>query len=172
VADRPSQLEQDVGHPGQQVLAIEGRVDDAIAVEITQRLHANDFSVSNQAFQAPTPSGTRTLRNVIGVRSGLSGGSIVVIAHRDATGSPAKLAESGTGVLLDLARVLSGETLNHTIVLASTSGSTGAAGATQLIRALPGPIDAVLVLGDMASRTVHPPLVVPGRMASRWRRRC
>jgi len=135
--------------------------DDAIAAEITQRLHANDFSVSNQAFQAPTPSGTRTLRNVIGVRSGLSGGSIVVIAHRDATGSPAKLAQSGTGVLLDLARVLSGETLNHTIVLASTSGSTGAAGATQLIRALPGPIDAVLVLGDMASRTVHPPLVVP-----------
>src|SRR5436305_1595015 len=112
--------------------------DDAIAAEITQRLHANDFSVSNQAFQAPTPSGTRTLRNVIGVRSGLSGGSIVVIAHRDATGSPAKLAQSGTGVLLDLARVLSGETLNHTIVLASTSGSTGAAGATQLIRALDG----------------------------------
>ncbi|TMM04183.1 MAG: hypothetical protein E6G05_06580 [Actinobacteria bacterium] len=107
--------------------------DDAIAAEITQRLHANDFSVSNQAFQAPTPSGTRTLRNVIGVRSGSSSGSIVVIAHRDATGSPAKLEESGTGVLLDLARVLSGETLNHTIVLASTSGSTGAAGATNTV---------------------------------------
>ncbi len=135
--------------------------DDAIAAEIAQRLHANDFSVSNQSFQAPTPSGTRTLRNVIGVRSGVASGSIVVIAHRDATGSPAKLEESGTGVLLDLARVLSGETINHTVVLASTSGSTGAAGATQLIRALPGPIDAVLVLGDMASRTVRPPLVVP-----------
>jgi hypothetical protein len=64
-------------------------------------------------------------------------------------------------VLLDLARVLSGETLNHTVALASTSGSTGAAGAAQLIRALPGPIDAVLVLGDVAGPTVRKPVVVP-----------
>lgn len=135
--------------------------DNAIAAAIAQRLHVDDFSVSTQSFQAPTPSGTRTLRNVIGIRSGFSSGSIVVIARRDATGSPATVEESGTGVLLDLARVLSGETLNHTLVLASTSGSTGAAGATQLIHALPGPIDAVLVLGDMASTTVRPPLVVP-----------
>jgi hypothetical protein len=135
--------------------------DAAIGDEIAQRLRIDDFSVSRQSFRAPTPSGTRTLENVIGVRSGSSSGSIVVIAHRDATGSPAKIEASGTGVLLDLARVLSGETLNHTVVLASTSGSTGAAGATQLIRSLPGPIDAVLVLGDMASRTTRPPLVVP-----------
>jgi hypothetical protein len=135
--------------------------DTSIAGEVAQRLRLNDFSVSRQTFQAPTPSGPRTLENVIGVRSGFSSGSIVVIAHRDATGSPAKTDASGTGVLLDLARVLSGETLNHTVVLASTTGSTGAAGATQLIRSLPAPIDAVLVLGDMASRTVRPPLVVP-----------
>lgn len=135
--------------------------DDAIAAEVAQRLHIDDFSVSTQSFQAPTPSGTRMLQNVIGVRSGMASGSIVVIAHRDATGSPAKLEASGTGVLLDMARVLSGETLKHTIVLASTTGSTGAAGATQLIRSLPGPINAVLVLGDMASRTVHQPLVAP-----------
>ena len=135
--------------------------DKAIAQEIGQRLHVDDFSVSTQTFQAPTPSGTRTLQNVIGVRSGVSSGSIVVVAHRDATRSPAVVEESGTGVLLDLARVLSGETLNHTIVLASTTASTGAAGATQLIRSLPGPIDAVVVLGDMASPTVRQPLVVP-----------
>jgi hypothetical protein len=135
--------------------------DNAIAAEIAQRLHLDDFSVSTQSFQAPTPSGTRTLQNVIGVRSGLSSGSIVVIAHRDATRSPDKVEASGTGVLLDLGRVMSGETLNHTIVLASTTASTGAAGAAQLIRSLPGPIDAVVVLGDMASRTVRQPLVVP-----------
>jgi hypothetical protein len=135
--------------------------DNAIAAEVAQRLHINNFSVSTQSIQAPTPSGTRTLQNVIGVRSGTSSGTVVVVAHRDATSAPAKVEESGTGVLLDLARVLSGETLNHTVVLASTSGSTGAAGAKQLIHSLPGPIDAVLVLGDMASRTVRPPLVVP-----------
>jgi hypothetical protein len=135
--------------------------DAAIAREVAQRLRLDDFNVSTQSFRAPTPSGTRTLENVIGVRSGFSSGSIIVIAHRDATGSPAKVEASGTGVLLDLARVLSGETLNHTVVLASTTGSTGAAGVTQLIRSLAAPIDGVLVLGDMASRTVRGPLVVP-----------
>jgi hypothetical protein len=135
--------------------------DAAIAGEIAQRLHISDFSVSKHSFKAPTPSGTRTIENVIGVRSGFSSGSIVVIAHRDTTGSPAAVEASGTGVLLDLARVLSGETLKHTVVLASTSGSTGAAGATQLIHSLPGPIDAVLVLGDMASRNARGPIVVP-----------
>jgi hypothetical protein len=139
--------------------------DAAIAGQVAQRLHVNGFSVSSQSFQASTPNGTRTLENVIGIRSGSASGSIVVIAHRDATRSPATVEASGTGVLLDLARVLSGETLNHTVVLASTTGSTGAAGATQLIHSLPAPIDAVLVLGDMASRTVRPPLVVPWSVA-------
>jgi hypothetical protein len=135
--------------------------DYAIAGEIAQSFRKDGFAVSAPSFSAPTPNGSRRLRNVIAVRSGMTAGTIVVVAHRDATGSPAAAAESGSGVLLDLGAVLEGETLNHTVVLASTSGSTGAAGATQLIRQLPGPIDAVLVLGDMSGTSMRRPLVVP-----------
>jgi hypothetical protein len=87
--------------------------------------------------------------------------AIVVVAHRDALGSPSLAEQSGTGVLLDLGRVLSGETLNHTIVLVSTTGSTGTAGAAHLAASLGQPIDAVLVLGDMAGTDLTRPLVVP-----------
>ncbi len=68
---------------------------------------------------------------------------------------------SGTATLLDLGAVLSGETLKHTIVLASTSGSAGGAGVAQLARDLPGPVDAVIVLGDLAGTRVREPVVVP-----------
>jgi hypothetical protein len=133
--------------------------DRAIAAVVANRLSRTyNFSVQEQYFRAATATGKHPLENVIGVRNGLQSGTIVVVAHRDAK-SPA--GESGTAVLLDLARVLSGQTLNHTIVLVSTSGSTGAAGAAQLVRALPGPVDAVLVLGDMASSTIREPVVVP-----------
>jgi hypothetical protein len=135
--------------------------DDAIAAVVAHRLVVEGFHVSTQSFRAATPSGKHPLENVIGVRAGLQSGAIVVVAHRDAIGAPATAELSGTGVLLDLASVLAGETLNHTIVLASSSGSTGAAGAAQLIRALPTPVDAVVVLGDMAGTRVRKPIVVP-----------
>jgi Peptidase family M28 len=138
--------------------------DGAIAAEVAQRLGGrggDGFNVQTQSFNAATPDGTRTLQNVIGIRAGLESGSVVVIAHRDSVHSPAYAEESGTAVLLDLARVLAGETIHRTVVLVSTSGSTGAAGATQLIRVLPKPIDAVIVLGDMASAATREPIVVP-----------
>lgn len=135
--------------------------DYAIAARVRQRLRENNFTVQTQFFRASTPTGKHPLENVIGVRTGLQSGTIVVIAGRDAARSPVSADQSGTGVLLDLARVLSGETLNRTIVLASTTGSAGAAGTAQLIHALPGPIDAVLVLGDMAGTSVREPVVVP-----------
>jgi hypothetical protein len=60
-----------------------------------------------------------------------------------------------------MARALSGETQQRTVILASTSGSAGAAGAAQLARTLPGPVDAVIVLGDMAGAEVNGPVLVP-----------
>src|SRR5207248_472301 len=95
------------------------------------------------------------------IRAGQQDGSIVVVANRDALGSPATAQLSGTTVMLELARVLSGETLHHTVVLASTSGSAGGAGAEQLIRTLPQPVDAVIVLGDLTGTSVQEPIVVP-----------
>jgi hypothetical protein len=47
------------------------------------------------------------------------------------------------------------------VVLASTTGSAGAVGATRLAHTLQQPVDAVIALGDLAGTTVHGPTVVP-----------
>jgi hypothetical protein len=137
------------------------RGDHAVAGDVAQQLQADGFAVSRTGFTGHTVDGTRGLETVTGTLAGSSPASIVVLAHRDALGRPGTADLSGTGVLLELARDLSGETQNHTIVLASTSGSLGGAGAAQLARSLPGPVDAVLVLGDLAGSEVHQPVVVP-----------
>jgi hypothetical protein len=139
-----------------------GAGDDDVATSVSGRLRSLGYRVSTDLFSARTVSGTRTLENVIAVRPGLTPGSIVIVSHRDAAGAGPNLAAlSGTGVMLELARTLAGENERHSIVLVSTSGSAGAAGARRLARTLPGPIDAVLALGDMASSHPRQPIVVP-----------
>src|SRR5438105_4363095 len=63
--------------------------DFAIAGQVYGRLRDDNFAVSRQTFRAATPTGKHPLENVIGVRTGLQSGTIVVVAHRDATNSPA-----------------------------------------------------------------------------------
>jgi hypothetical protein len=135
--------------------------DSRLAGYLANQLHGYQFSVSTTSFRGVTPHGSRTLENVVATRAGQQNGSIVVVAPRDAVGSPATTQLSGTAVLLELARVLSGETLQHTIVLASVSGTAGGAGAAALARSLPQPVDAVIVLGDLAGATTREPVVVP-----------
>jgi hypothetical protein len=124
-------------------------------------LARSGFQVSLDRFTAHTAYGTRTIENVFGTLAGASSSTIVIVAHRDAAGAPTTSDLSGTAVLLELARVLHGESPQHTIVLASTSASAGAAGATQLTKDISGPIDAVLVLGDLAAPRLRQPLVAP-----------
>jgi hypothetical protein len=135
--------------------------DVAIAREVTRLLSVNSFFVSKREFRAQTADGPRTLTNVTGVRPGLTSGSIVVVAHRDSLSSPGTAEASGTAVLEELAHDLPGETHRHTIVLASTSGSTGTGGAIQLAESLNQPVDAVIVLGDVAGTGLRQPVVVP-----------
>src|SRR5579884_429660 len=135
--------------------------DDRLASAVAHRLQQDGFTVSTDSFAAPTVDGTRTLQNVIGLRAGSGSGSIVIVSHRDALGSPAKASLSGTAAMLELARVLSGRSLQRTLVLVSTTGSDGAAGAARLASQLPGPVDAVLMLGDMAGVSTRGPLVAP-----------
>jgi hypothetical protein len=135
--------------------------DDALASEVAAQLRANHFHVSTDVFRGKTAIGTRTLENVVAVRAGLGNGSIVIVAHRDSLQSPSTSDLSGTAVLLEMARVVSGQSLQHTVVLASTTGSAGAVGAARLARTLPQPVDAVIALGDLAGTTVHGPTVVP-----------
>ncbi len=135
--------------------------DQRLAEQVMASLSSNGFNPTRTTFSARTVDGTRMLRTVVGVRPGMKSGSIVVVAPRDVLAGPAPAGLSGTATLMELAGDLQGETLNHTIVLASTSGSAGASGVTELARTLPQPVDAVIVLGDLAGTRVHQPIVIP-----------
>lgn len=138
------------------------RGDGLIARRVAQTLSANGFRVGVRRFSAETVDGERELQTVVGERAGFSNRRILVVAHRDALGRGARAELSGTAALLELARVLGGRTLDRTLVLASTSGGTaGLAAAERLAQKTGGPIDAVLVLGDMAGTRTDRPLVVP-----------
>ena len=135
--------------------------DDELGSYVAAQFRQSDLEVATSAFRARTADGTRTLETVTGTSPGTSVSSIVIVAHRDAIGSPATAELSGTATLLGLANALEGETHSHAIVLASTSGSAGAAGAAQLAHSLHGPVDAVIALGDLAGPEVREPIVVP-----------
>jgi Peptidase family M28 len=135
--------------------------DEHVADAVAQALGADGFLVQRSAFDAQTVDGRRTLETVTGTLAGSTPGAIAVVAHRDSVHSPGISDLSGTAVLLELAQILSAQSQQRTIVLASTSGSVGAAGAEELASNLPGPIDAVIVLGDMAGANVTRPVVVP-----------
>jgi hypothetical protein len=138
--------------------------DNSLAASAAISFSRDGFGVTKDVFSGRTADGTRKLENVVAVRPGRTAsqsGSIVVVAPRDARASPATASLSGTATLIELARDLSGETLHRTVVLASTTGSQGMAGAVRLASTVSGPIDAVLVLGDLASRHPRQPIVVP-----------
>jgi hypothetical protein len=141
--------------------------DDALATVVAKSFRQYGFSpVFTDAFTGRTADGSQTLENVVATRPGMESGSVVIVAGRDARGSPATSSGnpaglSATATLIELARDLEGETLNRTVVLASTTGSQGAAGAIRLASTLSGPIDAVIVLGDLDGARTHQPIVVP-----------
>jgi acetylornithine deacetylase/succinyl-diaminopimelate desuccinylase-like protein len=124
------------------------------------------FSVRVHRFDAQTIDGERTLSTVIAERPGSTSATpIVILAHRDAApagGSSSEAELSGTAALLEMARVFASRETKRTIVLASTSGGSGGdAGASQLASELNVPLDAVIVLGDLASKHERAPVVVP-----------
>jgi hypothetical protein len=123
---------------------------------------ASTFEVQVRRFRARTIDGRREIETVIGTRPGVATDQIVLLAHRDAAarGSAAEL--SGTAALLELAHVLAGRVTQHTVTLVSTSGGSGGdAGAVDYATHVTGgPVDAVIVLGDLASARRRPPVVV------------
>src|SRR6202035_4852275 len=110
------------------------RADNRLAGYVYGQLHGYHYKVSTDYFQGPTPRGERPLENVVGYRAGGGNGSIVIVASRDRVGSPTAGSEAcsaprtpcaslpGTAVMLELARVLAGQTLNRTLVVVSTTG--------------------------------------------------
>ena len=135
--------------------------DQRLAARVAGELSGDGFTVQTQAFEGQTSAGQRLLETVSATRVGVSPGTVVVLSNRDATRTGAVAQMSGTAVLEDLGRALSGATLSRSVMLVSTSGQIGLAGATELANSLTGhPVDAVIVLGDLASAQLHSPSVV------------
>lgn len=131
------------------------------------------FSVRRYSFQGETIDGERSLTTVVAERPGsTSAAPILILAHRDAAARGSQAELSGTAALLELARVFAARETKRTIILASTSGGSGGdAGAQQLVSnpselgsagaegSGQGPLDAAIVLGDLAGAQVSRPLV-------------
>jgi Peptidase family M28 len=151
--------------------------DDALAVYIAQSLRGlgrpsapggpsgqgaayGGFQVSTHRFRAQTVDGARTLTTVIAERPGSTGESpIAILAHRDSVTVGGEAELSGTAALLELARVFAQSETRRTIVLVSTSGS--GAGAADFALHWGHPLDASIVLGDIAGTTSRKPFVLP-----------
>lgn len=142
------------------------RADRAVAERMAAVFRQTGLDVTTRRSSARTVVGRRTLDTVIGVRAGASNRRIVVLAHRDALSSPATADLSGTATLAELARIFQGGSLRKTLVLASTSGGSGGDGGADGFAAAPGgPVEAVIVLGDVAGQRVRRPQVVPWSQA-------
>ena len=148
--------------------------DRALAAYVARTLQAlggtagGGFTVHMRHFTAQTIDGERPLTTVIAERPGATGASpIAIVAHRDAPGVGARAELSATAALLELARVFAARETQRTIVLVSTSGGTGGdAGAAEFAAGGLGPFDAAIVLGDLAGTRQRKPLVVPFSDAS------
>jgi hypothetical protein len=143
--------------------------DEKLAARIEQTLEGlgtaghGGFQVRTRRFQAQTIDGERTLETVIAQRAGSSGGTpIVILAHRDASASGSEAELSGTAALIELARVFAARETQRTIVLVSTSGGSGGdAGALDFVANENAPLDAAIVLGDVAGVSERKPFVMP-----------
>ncbi len=155
--------------------------DDALAQRIAQTISGlgdtagGGFSVHVRQVRAQTIDGEQTLQSVIAQRPGSTGESpIVILAHRDAAAGPSPAQLSGTAALIELARVFAARETRRTIVLVSTSGGSGGdAGAADFAtqsqgqgqaqggHVASGPVDAAIVLGDIASTRMREPMVLP-----------
>jgi hypothetical protein len=121
------------------------------------------FSVHTRSVEGQTIDGSRSLTTVIAQRPGSTNASpVVILAHRDAAARGSEAELSGTAALLELARVFAARATKRTIILVSTSGGSGGdAGAANFASGLHGPIDAAIVLGDLAGSHAIRPFVVP-----------
>jgi peptidase M28-like protein len=143
--------------------------DEALARYIARTLEGlggtagGGFSVRTTHSAGQTIDGQRRLTTVIAQRPGSTNATpVVLVAHRDAAARGSKAQLSGTAALLELARVFASRETKRTIILVSSSGGSGGdAGAADLASAIHEPVDAAIVLGDVAGAQLRRPFVVP-----------
>ena len=136
--------------------------DDALAERVQAQLRLSGFDVRTETTRAETVDGEQALRTVVAERAGLNDRRIVVVANRDTAVEDDRPRLSGTAGLLELARLYRGRPTRRTLTFVSTSGATGGmAGIRALAGDLGGPVDAVIVVGDLAGREQRAPFVIP-----------
>ena len=134
--------------------------DRATATLVADTFTDRGFTVERDAFR----SQDRDLVNVVGRRPGRRREQVVVVAARDASGSPDRAASAAdTAALMELARVFEGRSSERTLVLASVDGARlGQAGARRLATRLTASgedVMAVLVVSGLGTPSSEPPLV-------------
>jgi hypothetical protein len=146
------------------------RGDQALAAHIANELESlggtagGGFTVRTRHFSGQTIDGELPLTTVIAQRPGSTNAKpVVILAHRDAPSAHTARAElSATAALLELARVFATRETQRTIILVSTSGGSGGdAGAADFAATHSGPFDGAIVLGDLAGVRERKPFVVP-----------
>lgn len=149
--------------------------DERMAAEVERQLRAAispagariDVTglVRTPTVTAQTIDGERTLKTIIATRPGSPGPGVVVVAPRDSRFLDDRPSLGATAALLELARVTGDGRLQRSVSFVSTSGASGGlAGARQVARRirteLPGGVEAVIVLGNVAGARVRKPWVV------------
>jgi hypothetical protein len=140
--------------------------DEAVADYVAERFgEVPAGSASEQVFEASFDGEEVSLRNVLLTLPGEVGRTIVVLASRDSVGGAGGATSAGaTGVLLGLADQFGDSRHHHTLIFASLSGGLeGAAGAREIIAALPPPerTDAVIVISQPGAAVHEPPFLIP-----------
>jgi hypothetical protein len=134
------------------------RGDEALASDVANQLRGDGLVVHETSASAATANGERRIETVIATSAVRGSGSVVLLADRSAAGASLEASLSGTAAWLELARDLSPRG-PRTLTFVSTSG--GSAGAALAAAAVPRPVDAAILIGDLAGVRAQPPLVVP-----------
>ena len=157
-----------------------GSGDDALARRVAAELRLVLPKVvvhTSIVKDAKTVDGERDLLTVQATQPGSApAAQLVLVAGRDALAPRSPAALSGTAALIEIARVVALARGQRSVTFASVSGSTGGqAGIAELAAQLDRPVDAMLVLGDMAGPATSDQPVVgwstsPGASPLVWTR--
>ena len=139
--------------------------DNALAARVAGELRAALPKVRVRSVplkDASTVDGERDLITVEAQQPGSApGAQLVVVAARDSLGRGSPAALSGTAAMIEIARVVGLSRPRRSVTFASVSGSTGGqAGISELSSRLSRPVDAMIVLGDLAGTPTTDQVVV------------
>lgn len=140
-----------------------GAADTDAASDLAARFKADGLQVTTATDRLRVADGRADVVQVFGRRTGSgAGGVIVVAAARDGFRTGSRAEQTGTATLLELSGLLGKRRVEHSIVLASVSGTLGQGGYRALAKRLSGgePVRAVIVLGTLGTRDLAAPVVV------------